>query len=378
MTPEAVGEAEAAGQRRLAYVSLHQATPGQGGHTHISRICGGLQQLGWHVELFAPAVGTSRGRSPIDLIRQFLGPQLRVILRLRRFDAVYVRHHPLAVLLAWACGLLGVVRVEEVNGTLDDWYEIYPWSRRLGPVLGRGSSSSLHRASAVIAVCEGLAAWVRDTAGQSNVHIVPNAADPDVFVPREPDSPPYAVYAGALTPWEGISELLAAASSPMWPSEVELHIAGSGPMQRLVRDRSNALPHVRYVGTVPVEQVVRLLGGATMALSPFYKPPYGASPIKLYEAMASAVPVVASDSPGQTEIVRAERCGIVVPPGDPEAMATAVAQLARDPAEARRRGARGRSAVLARHSWSHRARATDDVLRLAQSGRGRRTARRRP
>lgn len=356
----------ATGRRRLAYVSLHQARPGQGGHTHITRICSGLEELGWEVDLFSPCIGPSQRRSPWHLVRQFVGPQLRVIRALRRYDAVYVRHHPFALLVTWACTLLGVARVDEVNGTLDDWYDIYPWSRRLSPVLECGSRTSLRQASAVIAVCEGLAEWVRDTSGQPNVHTVPNAADPDVFLPSAPAFPPRVIYAGALTPWEGIDCLLAAASAPVWPPGVELHIAGVGPMEGAVRDHADAQPHVIYVGMLSAEQVVEFVAKATVALSPFHKPPYGASPIKLYEAMSSAVPVVVSDSPGQAEVVRIEGCGTVVSPGDAEAMASAVAELAGDPAEARQQGARGRAAVLARHTWDHRARATDEVLGAAQ------------
>jgi len=54
------------------------------------------------------------------------------------------------------------------------------------------------------------------------------------------------------------------------------------------------------------------------------------SPAVLKEAMACGVAVVASDISGVREIVRAGREGLLVPPGDPEALAEALLRLARD------------------------------------------------
>ena len=62
--------------------------------------------------------------------------------------------------------------------------------------------------------------------------------------------------------------------------------------------------------------------------------------------------------------------GIVIPPGDSEALAMAVLALASDRAFARELGAAGRREAVARHSWRARAQATDAVLRRVTSGGG--------
>jgi glycosyltransferase involved in cell wall biosynthesis len=64
---------------------------------------------------------------------------------------------------------------------------------------------------------------------------------------------------------------------------------------------------------------------------------------------------VASDFPGMADLVRAGPCGHVVPPGDSDALARAVAALAADPEAARALGAAGASLIAAEHSWSARA-----------------------
>jgi phosphatidylinositol alpha-mannosyltransferase len=61
----------------------------------------------------------------------------------------------------------------------------------------------------------------------------------------------------------------------------------------------------------------------------------------LVEAMAAGVPVVASDIPGYREVVRDDVDGLLVPPGDPEALAGALRRVLGEPALAERLAAAG-------------------------------------
>ena len=65
-------------------------------------------------------------------------------------------------------------------------------------------------------------------------------------------------------------------------------------------------------------------------------------PVAALEAMAAGLPVVASDVDGVGEAVVHERTGLLVPPGDPERLAAAIAELAADPARRAALGAAGR------------------------------------
>jgi glycosyltransferase involved in cell wall biosynthesis len=73
-----------------------------------------------------------------------------------------------------------------------------------------------------------------------------------------------------------------------------------------------------------------------------------ALPMSILEAMALGRPVVTTDVGGAAEAVADGETGIVVPPGDMPAAATALAALAADPARAREMGERGRSRQLER------------------------------
>ena len=74
-------------------------------------------------------------------------------------------------------------------------------------------------------------------------------------------------------------------------------------------------------------------------------------PVKLYEYMSAAIPVIASNFPLWCEIVEGSGCGLVVNPLDPRAIADAVIYLLDNQEEAEKMGLRGRRAVETRFNW---------------------------
>lgn len=72
------------------------------------------------------------------------------------------------------------------------------------------------------------------------------------------------------------------------------------------------------------------------------------TPVALIEALAAARPVVATDVGGVRSVVEDGTTGWLRPPGDPAALAGALAEVLADPAEARSRAARGRAQVTGR------------------------------
>jgi glycosyltransferase involved in cell wall biosynthesis len=76
------------------------------------------------------------------------------------------------------------------------------------------------------------------------------------------------------------------------------------------------------------------------------------TPLKPYEALAMARPLVVADLPALTEIAAPDERGLAFPAGDAAALATALERLIDDPALGRRMGEAGRAWVARERSWA--------------------------
>jgi glycosyltransferase involved in cell wall biosynthesis len=77
--------------------------------------------------------------------------------------------------------------------------------------------------------------------------------------------------------------------------------------------------------------------------------------VSAIEASAMMLPVVASNVHGIPDVVIDRRTGILVPPADPAALASAIARLVANPAERERLGRAGRALVEREYRWSDNA-----------------------
>ncbi len=89
----------------------------------------------------------------------------------------------------------------------------------------------------------------------------------------------------------------------------------------------------------------------------------------LLEAMALALPVIASRAGGNVDVVRDGENGLLVPPRDPAAFAAALARLLGDAALRRRLGERARCAARERFPLEATVRLTEDAYRAARAQR---------
>lgn len=88
------------------------------------------------------------------------------------------------------------------------------------------------------------------------------------------------------------------------------------------------------------------------------------TPLKPVEAMALGKPVVLSDLPALAELLGGSEAGLLVRPGDPEALADAVAALRDDPKRRAEMGEAGRAEVAAKRTWSRIAETYREVYRF--------------
>jgi glycosyltransferase involved in cell wall biosynthesis len=172
------------------------------------------------------------------------------------------------------------------------------------------------------AVSEAVAGILR-AAGARKVRVVPGGADPLPEVPPAPDAPT-VLAVGARVPHKGHDVLAQAAA--MLPG-VDIGVAGDGPLLP---------PGLRLLG--PREDVPALLRGCRVFVMPSRTEGLGMAAV---EALQAGVPVVASAVGGLPEVVG--DAGILVPPGDPTALAHAIRRVLAgdhpDPAVGRARAA---------------------------------------
>lgn len=355
---------------RVAYLCLQATTEGQASYAHVHEIIDGLRKMGWHIDLFDVDYGQDRSPGIPKRLVEFVRVQVQLISRIRRYDAVYVRSHPLAFPVALAARWAGIPVVQECNGPFGDVFAAWPAARIAGPAIIALQAMQYRLCDAVVAVDHALARWLERECRASDVAVIPNAANVELFHPDAPPGadvlpPSYAVFFGTLAVWQGVNVMIDAVKDPEWPSEVRLVIVGDGALAGEVRAAALADQRIIYLGQKPYTQVPGIVSRALCSLvvkDSELHATTGLSPLKVYESMACGVPVIASEVAGMGETVCDAGAGILTPRGDSRSVARAVAVLAADPEAARGMGERGRRAAVTLHSWTVRARATADVL----------------
>lgn len=132
--------------------------------------------------------------------------------------------------------------------------------------------------------------------------------------------------------------------------DLRLKVAGRGKHLQRVVDRTGQLglrENVEVVGPVRDEERNALFSGARLLLMPSRFEGFG---MVAAEAMAAGIPVVATSAGSLPEVVDPPSGGVLVPPGDPQALAEAVNALLDD---SQRRSALGQSARVSaeRFRW---------------------------
>lgn len=218
------------------------------------------------------------------------------------------------------------------------------------------------RAASIVVQTGGARDWF-PAALRDRIRVVPNPVlAPEVSPPGDRSGRPFFLALGRLDPAKGFDLLIRAFATfapgrPDW----DLAIVGEGPERGLLES---------LVGELGLAGRVSL-PGATTAPAAWYSRAqafvlssrYEGFPNALLEAMAAGLPAVAFDcESGPAEILRDGVDGILVAAGDTDALASALAELARDP-ERRSRLGRAAREVVERYGLPAVASRWEDVLR---------------
>lgn len=224
------------------------------------------------------------------------------------------------------------------------------------PQFGRTHYVCVGRHLAELAAARGVPA--------ERVHVVPNAVKPPTALATpfaNMGRPPRIVAAGRLHPKKGFDVLVAALALLRDQGEgFDCEIAGEGDerarLEGLIAQHGLG-DRVRLVGWR--DDVPAFLATGDVFAFPSHQEGF---PLVLLEAMAVGLPVVSSAISGPVEMIADGVDGALVPPGDPAALARALAGLVATPQKAAALGVAARAKVLADYGPASLQRRLDAVL----------------
>ncbi len=367
----------------VAYVLADPGIPvggTKGASVHVSAICRAMARLGLRVTLYAAKVvgplagpgsdgvevkefsfghvpsGTPGERARIAGAAAFY-ERLDRAMSDRPVDLVIERLSLFARGSGAVAERVGAARLVEVNA---------PVAQERARHFGLGHAmeaaeaerSALEGAS-VVAVSGPLADWAI-SCGAASAAVVANGAEVSALDPDAQSQAGRALgkelgisgavvvgFVGSLKPWHGVEVLLEA----MDHLDAPLVVVGDGPMRESLEAQAHRLGiWSHFVGAVPAPEVPRYLAAMDVSVAPYLPAdPFYFSPLKVVEAMAGGLAVVASDFPTVADALG--DTGILVPPADPSALHDALVRLLGDGGLRSRLGKAARERAVAQFDW---------------------------
>jgi glycosyltransferase involved in cell wall biosynthesis len=380
---------------KILYSAIDQSVPAaHGGSVHVTAVAEGLAALGHDVHvLVSPGEG---GKLPAGNAQWFMLPppfgsrRLRLLRAwdvaalARRFepDTIIERYYNFGGEGVLAARKVGALAVLEVNAPVVD----HP--------------GSLKRIVDRALIIEPMRRWRDWQCRQADVIVTPSAriipadvppskifrtewgADTDRFRPGITGPVPFtrgdedvvAIFSGAFRAWHGAIRLVDAIRRlrARGRHDIKAVFVGSGPELPRVRDAAAGLGGITLVGAVPHEDVPGILASADIGVAPFDVTAHPSlahefhwSPLKIFEYMASGLPVVAPRIERLAGIVSDGEEGLLYDAADPDALANALERLA-SPQVRQRLGAAARARAVSEFSWKSHCRRLEGAMQEAR------------
>ena len=394
---------------RIAYICSDVGIPvfgTKGASVHLRSVVEGLQALGHDVRVYSPAVDYPDGaprnqtfqsirfegsaaavthslnhdvREPDHLAseygrvlyNEYLQRTLEPVLEAERPDFIYERYSLFGYAGLELAERLGVPLLLEVNAPLveeQQKYRILVLKETAETVEQR----LFQRADAIFVVSQALADYATALgAAPERVNVLPNAVSPDRFDPLISgdavraryglDGKKVVGFVGSLKLWHDIDTLVDAATQLYKQDEsVRLLVVGDGP--RLTDLQAMNAPYIVTTGAVEHDEVPSYLAACDVVAVPYsqHEDQYF-SPLKLFEAMAMAKPVVGARIGQVQEVVRDGVSGRLYVPDDATDLAGKLREVLDLPDRGAAMGDAGRQQVLDNHTWVENARRIETV-----------------
>jgi phosphatidylinositol alpha-mannosyltransferase len=316
---------------RVAQVCPYSLSVPGGVQSQVLGLARVLRALGHHTSVLAPCDGRppEDGVIPLGSSLAFssngsvapIAPDpacaLRTVKALEQgsFDVIHL-HEPLApgpTLAVLLAGLGPVVGTFHRSGKSKAYSVLRPLARHLAGRLDLRCAVSPDARSTVAAALGG------------EFLLIPNGIEIDRFAcaPPWPTEGPTIFFVGRHEPRKGLSVLLQAVRQ--LPRETRVWVAGTGPETALLRQRAAELEGVEWLGPIDEAEKASRMRGADVVCAPSVGgESFG---VVLLEAMAARTPIVATELPAYRAVARSEVDAVLVPGGDPCALAGALGRV---------------------------------------------------
>ena len=207
----------------------------------------------------------------------------------------------------------------------------------------------------------------------------PNGVDADIFRPDRGgarvrqslgvEGKIVAGFIGTFGPWHGAPVLAEAVTKMSKAAGCHFLFIGDGNQRNLTEsiiERGGASAKTTFTGRILHAEAPDYLDACDILVSPHVESVDGSeffgSPTKLFEYMAAARPIVASRLGQIADIITDGENGLLVEPGDADALARAIERLAADESLRAHLGAEARRTVIERYTWKHNADRVFDAM----------------
>jgi glycosyltransferase involved in cell wall biosynthesis len=385
---------------RILYSAIDQPVPGtKGGSIHVAAVAEGLAALG-HTVTALVAQGSGEPAPSlvhwVEMPPPFGSPHLRLarsrpirqLVDQIRPNAVIERYHNFGGEAIRAAAQAGSVAVLEVNAPVID----FP-----------GSNKAL--VDRVLLV-EPMRRWREHLCRVADLIVTPDAgilpafvprdrvlrlewgADTDRFHPGASGPPPFArldvtmvaVFVGAFRSWHGAIHLVNAIKLLREDGRKDIGavLIGDGPELPRVRRAADGIDTIVFTGAMTHDRVPAALAAADAGVAPFDLAAHGPlslgfywSPLKIFEYMASGLPVVAPRAARIPSLVEDGVEGVLYPPADATTgIADALLALS-EPARCKALGAAARQRAVRDYSWAAHCAALVEGIERVRRVRGR-------
>ena len=383
----------------------HRIASKDGQFVHIDELTRALKRQGHEIVMVAPrgveSAGFGADGGLVSGLKRYIPGALyelmefsygilafvKLCVAIRKFrpDCIYERYNLYLLSGVWASRVFRLPLLLEVNAPLFD--ERTKYNGIALPRLARWTERTAWRsADAVLPVTRVLAKTV-EKAGvdPARITVIHNGIDPGRFEAPEDgrlvrqelglEDSLVLGFTGFVREWHRLDRVLELLSTGADGKRRHLLLVGDGPARRGIEARARSLgveKQLTVTGIVERDTIARYVSCFDIALQPDVVP--YASPLKMFEYMALARPIVAPDTENIREILVHEKSALLFDPGHPDAFLSEVERLLGDAGLRKRLGEEARQQVFDRgFTWDSNARRVADKfheLICPDGGRG--------